>query len=388
MSDDGYSSEDNDVQLESRKQRGGRPRNELWMHFLRGQRDGSNTHVAATCVYCQHTIKAARVGQLQRHLMGCKQATPAVKAEARASSLDKAGVDAAPAPPQNRAALRAAHSAAAARSSASVASVATEAGGSKRQKVGAPLGLMQTRITNAFESGRLSEAQQNSMSIKLLRWAIDQGIAFTAFDSPFYYDAMQCVRPNFLPPGGHCVLACDVDNAMVVANLLPANAGSRAMQDSLLTAEYARVTRAMEDLLQQVAVNLTLSMDLWTDISQSAVAACNVMVPHPQPLSLLLDAFDATRDAHTAEYLAGVFSQLELMQPAPRYSHSVHACCAALMKECCERVGLEKVAAMVTDGAANMKKARELLVKMEGCQHILQFGWVSALYTRCNQLIA
>ncbi len=49
------------------------------------------------------------------------------------------------------------------------------------------------------------------------------------------------------------------------------------------------------------------------------------------------------------------------------------------MKECCGKMSLAKVTAMVTDITSNMKKARDLLVKVEGCKHILHFGWVLSM---------
>ncbi len=59
--------------------------------------------------------------------------------------------------------------------------------------------------------------------------------------------------------------------------------------------------------------------------------------------------------------------------------------CAELLKEACEKVCPGKVTAIVTDNAACMRAARQLLLKQEEYAHILEMrGVVTAASSVCR----
>lgn len=59
-----------------------------------------------------------------------------------------------------------------------------------------------------------------------------------------------------------------------------------------------------------------------------------------------------------------------------------------MIKEVMERHGIKcKVAALVTDNAANMLKARQLVVESTGCGHIIEIRWGWSLCAAAAQSV-
>lgn len=94
---------------------------------------------------------------------------------------------------------------------------------------------------------------------------------------------------------------------------------------------------------------LTLECDAWTSVAGSSIVA--VTLTQHSGESYLLDLIDASRERHTAEYLAEIII------------NSLRA----------KEVPLKRINCLVTDEASNMKKARELICSSLDEHHIFHY---------------
>lgn len=127
----------------------------------------------------------------------------------------------------------------------------------------------------------------------------------------------------------------------------------------LIPAEYDRVKSAVEKATNS-ADFLALSSDGWSDISGNRLI--NVIVLTPTPY--LHSTIDATLEAHTGEYISDLLAiEVEKLGKILK-----------LLFLPILILGPQKIISIVTDNAANMKKAWKLLNKkypwiiFEGCK--------------------
>jgi len=149
---------------------------------------------------------------------------------------------------------------------------------------------------------------------------ITANISFRALDNPYLGQFFQAIRPTFKPP-------------------------SRKQFIGLLDMEYEKVNLTVKEAINK-ADFIAITSDGWTDVSRNRLI--NVIAHAPKPM--LYNTIDATMDSHTGEYICKVIA------------------------EQIKKIGARKVIALVTDNAANMKKAWRLLNEMfpwilfEGCK--------------------
>ncbi len=53
-----------------------------------------------------------------------------------------------------------------------------------------------------FLRGRTDKDRTDALNLMLLRWAVNKGLPFHAFDDPFFLEWMRHVRPTYKTPGG------------------------------------------------------------------------------------------------------------------------------------------------------------------------------------------
>lgn len=106
---------------------------------------------------------------------------------------------------------------------------------------------------------------------------------------------------------------------------------------------------------------LAISSDGWTDINGASII--NVIVHTPKPFHF--NSINASGESHTGEYIAGIIRSIWFV---------IHLLIIGILSKEIEKLGKHKVVAVVTDHAANMRKAWDLLsikypwILFEGCK--------------------
>jgi hypothetical protein len=175
----------------------------------------------------------------------------------------------------------------------------------KKHKLG--LGKSQQNMTKYIHVGNFSKEMSVSLDRELVRFIVGCNIPFKVADSPFFKQFIHTLQPRYKAPS------------------------ATRISDSLFWDEAARVTRKTMTEIKQNR-NLTIALDGWTDRGKS-LYAFNVMTSDRRVYLYAL--LDFSEEKHTADFL-GV-ETLKII----------------------EAIGVERIAAIVTDNAANMRKLRQ-----------------------------
>jgi hypothetical protein len=152
------------------KNKGGRPQNPIWAHYVEGDaRNDNSNRKDATCKYCKFVLKGARVEKMRAHTLECPNTAP----EAKLLLEEELGKDmpAPVAPTAGRAVLKAA----------------------KGQQL----------VTNSFRSEKPFTDEENfTHNVALLRWFVTSSIPFNALSNPFFLAYIGMVSSNRSSPAG------------------------------------------------------------------------------------------------------------------------------------------------------------------------------------------
>lgn len=113
-------------------------------------------------------------------------------------------------------------------------------------------------------------------------------------------------------------------------------------------AEDARKV-AFDALKREPSYSLTLECDAWTSVAGTSVVA--ITLTRHTGESYLLELSDASKERHTAEYLADLVANVLTAKEVP----------------------LKRINCLVTDEASNMKRARELICQNLDQDHIIHY---------------
>lgn len=144
----------------------------------------------------------------------------------------------------------------------------------------------------------------------------------------------------------------------------------------MLIYEDARVVQQTSKMAGQ-AILVCICIDGWTSAGNQSVYAVNIVLETTNGrVTLLYDATDFSADRHTGEFIAGLPSvAMQLLHSVWCYiltsCFKSYGCHADAIHDWAKQIGIKKVAAIITDNAANMVKARELAVQKEGMGHII-----------------
>ena len=155
-------------------------------------------------------------------------------------------------------------------------------------------------------------------------------------------------------------------------------AGATALRTTWLLRETLCVK---DEILKKLEgqQNITFNLDAWTDNAGHSVYACNIVFSDRQIAQWACE--DKSSESHTAEYLAGDAHETNQFWARVTVillcdSLAIQLYCgilrADLIMKWITEIGRERVGGLVTDNAANIKKARELTVAAEGFTHILE----------------
>lgn len=123
--------------------------------------------------------------------------------------------------------------------------------------------------------------------------------------------------------------------------------------------------------------NLTMAGDGWTNARKESVYGFNVIVPTPgRRVVHVVGASDLTIVKHSAPRLAGGLLALwpACIQAAWCCVRAAETCVVVHAEEFMhwlDVVGPQRVVALVTDQAANMKAMRDIVTNTDGYRHIL-----------------
>lgn len=326
---------------------GGRRKSPVWEHFVEPDDDdkkekSASRRKAATCKYCGLVIgeTVSKLDNLKKHIMlACPKAPREVKDSVAALSAADAS---ATAPDVTRAGM----------------------------KDGTP------SILAHFQPVKTPPQLADVLNVKLLRWAVMSGIPFSAFDSIYWLDFLASARPGFVSAGPAqqvCCVAAVLNVDLIRADRL---AGASHLVKHHLLQEYALVRMHLNQKLKE-SNNITVTGDGWTNACRESVMACNIITPQPKRAVHLLGARDLTTVKHDAQRLAGGFVLCKSCLSAALCGivEEARLLATGVFVEWIKEVGPERVIALVTDNAANMKAARELVRETPGFVHIIPVRW-------------
>jgi hypothetical protein len=154
------------------KSKGGRPKNEIWIHFTEGDaRQDCSHRVMAKCNYCSCTL-VARVEQMKTHVLEyCPSTTPEVRQKLEVELAKDMPAPAAPT--AGRAMIKAARA--------------------KGQQL----------VTSSFRSEKPFSVEENfAHNVELLRWFVTSSIPFNVLNNPFFLSYIGMVSSNRSSPAG------------------------------------------------------------------------------------------------------------------------------------------------------------------------------------------
>eukprot|EP00775_Hariotina_reticulata_P003312 gene3312-3588_t len=169
---------------------------------------------------------------------------------------------------------------------------------------------------------QLKKGEVEQVSEHLTRWSVMHNIPSRAFERPHFLSAVTVLRP------GTC---------------LPS---STTFRGPLLTKEFLAVKAKLKEKIQ-ASENLTLTVDGWTNARKQSVLAFVLLFP--DRTSMLLETKELSAESHTAETIADLIIKVIS-------AHGIR----------------QKLALLVTDNAANMLKARQIVVQTDGLLHVLE----------------
>jgi hypothetical protein len=172
----------------------------------------------------------------------------------------------------------------------------------------------------AYCGRKLSESEAANVNKLLLRWFVTSAIPFNAVDNIWAREFFKAINHNYKP------------------------VSRRTLSDVLLLQEYNEVSGLIQTKIES-SDNISLVVDGWTDLTGKSIYA--IVLGFSDGTEQLYKIFDASAESHTGDFLKRKFIVFA------------------------REVGLHRIAAIVSDSASNMVKARELFVNSDGCKHIL-----------------
>src|SRR6266540_3106949 len=158
-------------------------------------------------------------------------------------------------------------------------------------------------------SNNNNSIEKKETDIKIARAFYANGIPLAVVENSFFIQTLHQINPKYNPPS------------------------RKVLSISLLEKEYKQVSTDAKKLVKN-ANYICLTSDGWTNIHQESVI--NFMVTTPQPI--FWKALETKESSHTGEYIA---YQFEIV---------------------IEKIGISKIAAIITDNASNMKKVYKILL--------------------------
>lgn len=185
-----------------------------------------------------------------------------------------------------------------------------------------PRSSSQTTLHQLLGTGpcAMTQDKKAAADMSLLLWAIEGAVGLNTTQLPHFGQFISLLNPGYKVPS------------------------VRTLRELLPNAYNAVLAKQQEKI--DASGNLTLMADCWTDRSKRSVTA--FYVAFPDRTMLMLNAVESSMEQHTA-----VFLKDEIIKAMELYR----------MKD--------KVAMLVTDNAANIKLARQLVVQEAGCKHII-----------------
>jgi hypothetical protein len=165
----------------------------------------------------------------------------------------------------------------------------------------------QQMMTSFVHVGSISKEMALHLDREVVKFVVGCNIPFKVIDSPFFKTFIHSLQPRYKAPS------------------------ATRVSDTLFWEEAARVTRKINQDIKQDR-NLTIALDGWTDRGKS-LYAFNIMTSDRRVYLYALKDF--SQEKHTADFLCQ--ETLAII----------------------EEIGFDRVAAIVTDNAANMRKLRQ-----------------------------
>ncbi|XP_040076165.1 zinc finger BED domain-containing protein 4-like [Ixodes scapularis] len=150
----------------------------------------------------------------------------------------------------------------------------------------------------------MTQGCQSKLDEALARAIYASGTPLSVTENRYWREAFKLLRPAFVPPSRH------------------------SLGERLLEAEYARVLTLVEEKVN-AALCVTVLTDSWTNVRGESIL--NFVLATPKPI--FYSAVETEDHRHTGDYIAG-----EIVKVV-------------------EKIGTDKVFALVTDHASNMKAA-------------------------------
>ena len=170
--------------------------------------------------------------------------------------------------------------------------------------------LKQTGLGNFLESTKLSDTRRNNINTALGRFFVTCSIPFAVADHHFFIEFCKQLRPAYEPPS------------------------RTTISNNILHAEAATITIKILKELQNEE-NITIALDGWTDPSNRNLYNFVLMTSNRHEYIWAIE--DVSSESITGDFLA---TQIEKI---------------------INSIGKDKIAGLVTDGAANCKMARRLI---------------------------
>eukprot|EP01040_Poterioochromonas_malhamensis_P000052 gene52-56_t len=174
----------------------------------------------------------------------------------------------------------------------------------------------QQNTLNTFIGRTLTRDESIEANKYLARWYTTAAVPLVAIENEWFERSLNIICPSYK-------LMC-----------------RKTLSNVLIPKEFDTVMNLIKARIGESQM-LSIIFDGWTDITGKSIYA--VVVAFEDGSEQLYSYFDASNESHTAEYLENKFYQY-----------------------------IEKISAVVSDNAANMKLARSLLVQRDDCRHILK----------------
>ncbi|EXX62953.1 hypothetical protein RirG_156900 [Rhizophagus irregularis DAOM 197198w] len=168
----------------------------------------------------------------------------------------------------------------------------------------------QTTITAFHDSSDLPEARTNRINRALVKFFVCCGISYKIVEHLLFLDLLKELNAGYDPPTREYLSGCLLETELCVIN-----------------------DKIEEDIMNQQ--NLTLALDGWTSGRHQSI--WNFVILTPSRKEYLYQLLDLLSNLHTAEFLA------------------------VKIEDVIEKIGPNRISAIVSDNAANVKKARAII---------------------------
>ena len=168
----------------------------------------------------------------------------------------------------------------------------------------------QQSIYNYHDSTKLPDSRITRINRALVKFFVACGISFRIVEHPFFINFVKELNAGYDPPSRECLAG------------------------QLLECELALVNFKVNSEIEKED-NLTLAFDGWTSGTHRSI--WNFIITTPSRKEYLYQLSDLSENSHTSIYLAEVIENV------------------------IDRIGANKIAAIVSDNASNVRNAQELI---------------------------